>query len=192
MHHPLPPLGSRALSTLHAGGLVLLPTTNLWQLTAHVGKAAAINKLLQTCPQNIAGRPELVFADRETLWEWCPSIPPKLDTLLEYHKRPLTIISPAGRKVPLRLVDQRGEVAVRLAGDSFCYRLCEDIEAPLVSCLAMGPGAKEFPTSFGKIRSDVLQAATYTVMRRQREVIAPQPTVTARLKEDGELEFLRP
>lgn len=191
MHYPLPPLGSRALSTLHAGGLVLLPTTNLWQLTAHATKPAAVSKLLSICPPATAGRPELIFADRDTLWDWCPRIPPKLDTLLEYHKGPLTVIIPAGRKVPLRLVDHRGEVAVRLAGDSFCYRLCEDIEGPLVSCLAMGQGARDYPTSFGKIRSDILRAATYTVTRRQRDTIDTQPTVTARLKADGELEFLR-
>jgi len=170
---------------------VLLPTANLWQLVAHANKPAAVSKLLSVCPAAAAGRPELIFADRATLWEWCPRIPPKLDTLLEYHKRPLTVIIPAGRKVPLRLVDQRGEVAVRIAGDSFCYRLCEDLEAPLVSCLAMGQGAREFPTSFGKVRSDILSVANYTVRRRQRDTLDSQPTVTARLKADGELEFLR-
>lgn len=191
MHYPLPPLGSRALSTLQGGGLVLLPTSNLWQLTAHALKPGAINRLLTTCPPAAAGRPELIFADREMLWQWCPRIPPRLDTLLEYHKRPLTVIIPAGRQVPLSLVDQNGEVAVRLAGDSFCYRLCEDVEAPLVSCLAMGKGATDLPTGFGKVRSDILRAANYTVPRRQRDTLAAQPTVTARLKSDGELEFLR-
>ncbi|MFT7120329.1 MAG: L-threonylcarbamoyladenylate synthase [Neolewinella sp.] len=191
MHHPLPPLGTRALSTLHAGGLVLLPTSNLWQLTAHINHAATVDRLLITCPPTKVGRPELVFADRDALWKWCPDISPKLDTLLQYHKRPLTLLVPAGRNIPLRLVDRRGEVAVRLAGDSFCYRLCEDLEAPLVSCLAIGPGAQELPTSFGKIRSDVLRAANYTVKRRQREILGRQLTVTARISSAGELEFLR-
>lgn len=193
MHHPLPPLGSRALTTLHAGGLVLLPTTNLWQLTASVAQAAAIGKLLHYCPPSDFNRPELVFADAETLFSWCPNIHPRLYTLLGYHKRPLTLLVPAGKKVPLNLIDKNGEVAVRLALDSFCYRLCEDLEAPLVSCMAVGPGADQLPTSFGKIRSDVLRASDYTVKRRQRDVLGQFRAVSARFDTsgEGEIEFLR-
>jgi len=134
MHHPLPPRGSRALPTLHAGGLVLLPTANLWQLSAHVQHPAAVRKLLDACPASDTNRPELVFADQETLFAWCPRVHPRLFTLLSYHKRPLTLMVPAGPRVPLSMIDARGEVAVRLAMDSFVYRLCEDMEAPLVCC----------------------------------------------------------
>ena len=190
LYHPLPPQGSRAVSTLHTGGLVLLPTDNLWQLTAAVNQPAAVEKLLRTCPDATNNRPELIFADRDTLWSWCPRIPPRLDTLLIYHKRPVTLLVPAGPRVPLRLVDHNGEVAVRLASDSFCYRLCEDLEAPLVACLAMGQGTPGLPVSFGKIQSDVLRAADHTVARRIREVIGEQPAVTVRLNGE-ELEFLR-
>lgn len=189
MHHPLPPLGSRALSTLHKGGLVLLPTANLWRLVAHIHQPAAVERLLKACPASPHNRPELIFADADTLKQWCPKIPPRLDILLEFHKRPVTLLVPAGKRVPLRMIDQNGEVAVRLAHDSFCYRLCEDLEAPLVSCCAMGPGVRELPVRFGKIRSDVLRATSYTVARRQRENIGTQLCVTARLNKDGEIEF---
>jgi len=191
MHHPFPPLGSRALSTLHAGGLVLLPTANLWRLVAHVHQPAAVDRLFSVCPPSLSNRPELIFADADTLRKWCPKIPPRLDILLEFHKRPVTLLVPAGKNVPLRMVDQRGEVAVRLAHDSFCYRICEDLEAPVVSCCAMGPGVKDLPVRFGKIRSDVLRASSYTVARRQREDIGKQLCVIARLNDAGEIEFPR-
>lgn len=190
MHHPLPPRGSRALPTLHAGGLVLLPTANLWQLSAHVNNPTAVKNLLAACPASPTNRPELVFADQETLFEWCPRIHPRLFTLLSYHKRPLTLLVPAGPRIPLALVDERGEVAVRLAMDSFVYRLCEDIEAPLVCCMAIGQGANQLPTSFGKIRSDVLRAADYTVKRRQRDELGHFRAVSARYDGEGEIEFL--
>lgn len=190
MHHPLPPRGSRALPTLHAGGLVLLPTANLWQLSAHIQHPAAVRKLLAACPSSPANRPELVFADQETLFAWCPQIHPRLYTLLSYHKRPLTLLVPAGPRVPLSLIDARGEVAVRLALDSFVYRLGEDMEAPLVCCMAIGQGANQPPTSFGKIRSDVLRAADYTVKRRQRDELGRLRAVSARYGGEGEIEFM--
>jgi|GEM_PF-1038225 len=194
MYHPLPPLGSRALTTLLGGGLVLLPTANLWQLTASVTHPAAVKKLLRQCPASDFNRPELVFADAETLYSWCPGIHPRLYTLLGYHKRPLTLFVPAGKRVPLAMVDDNGEVAVRLALDSFCYRICEDLEAPLVSCMAVGPGAEQLPVSFGKIRFDVLRAADHTVKRRQRDVLGQFRAVSARFNEtagESEIEFLR-
>lgn len=191
MHHPLPSFGSRALPTLLSGGLVLLPTANLWQLCASSLRPEAVSDLLRTCPPSRFNRPELVFADQETLFEWCPRIHPRLYTLLSYHSRPLTLLVPAGPRVPLSMVDDNGEVAVRLAMDSFCYRLCEDLEAPLASCLAVGLGATELPVSFGKIRSDVLQAANFTVKRRQRETLGRFRAVSARYNGDGEIEFLR-
>lgn len=190
MHHPLPPLGSQALTTLHAGGLVLLPTANLWQLAASIHHPLAVQRLLHVCPASPVNRPELVFPDQETLFEWCPEIHPRLYTLLAYHKRPLTLLVPAGKKVPLAMIDHNGEVAIRLAMDSFCYRLCEDLEAPLVTCQAVGVGEQQLPTSFGKIRSDVLRAADYTVKRRQREELDPFRAVAARYSGDGEIEFL--
>lgn len=191
MHHPSPPRGSRALSVLHNGGLILLPTGNLWQLAAHVAHPPALDRLVSACPPETAGRPELLFADRATLWEWCPRVPPKLDALLVYHERPVTLLVPAGRRVPLRLVDGNGEVAVRLAYDSFCYRLCEDVEGPLITTLATGRSSDEPPISFGKVRSDVLRTADFTVQRRQRDVLGTRPAVTARLGENEELIFLR-
>ena len=190
MHHPLPPRGSQALPTLNAGGLVLLPTANLWQLSAHVKHPLAVRKLLSACPASATNRPELVFADPETLLAWCPRIHPRLFTLLSYHKRPLTLLVPAGPNVPLSLIDGRGEVAVRLAMDSFVYRLCEDMEAPLVCCLAIGQGSSQLPSGFGKIRSDVLRAADYTVKRRQREELGHCRAVSVRYDGNGEIEFL--
>jgi len=158
-------------------------------MAAHVAHPQAIRRLLHACPISQHNRPELVFPDAEMLFAWCPDVHPRLFTLLAYHKRPLTLIVPAGPLVPLALIDGRGEVAVRLAMDSFCYRVCEDLEDPLVCAHAIGFGETEAPTCFGKIRSDVLRAADLTVKRRQREEIGRFRAVSARYGKEGEIDF---
>ena len=183
------PLGTGALSTLRKGGLVLLPTSNLWQLVTDARQPAAVRRLTGACRGGSANCPELVFADRESLLAWFPNFHPKLDTLLSYHGRTVTMFTPATNMVPSVMVNERDEVAVRLALDSFCYRLCQDLEAPLAAVLAMPPGAKDLPTRFGKVRSDLLQLADYTVQRRQREELDSAPAVRVRMDED-QLEFL--
>lgn len=80
---------------------------------------------------------------------------------------------------------------VRIASDSGCYRLCEDLEGPLVACLAMGSTQAELPSSFGKIRCDVLRGVDHIVGRRQKDNLGDQATVTVRINERNEIEFLR-
>ena len=189
VQHQLPLRGSGALTTLKSGGLVLLPTANLWQVVTDATNHASVSDLLHTCPPNKRNQPELIFADRETLVEWFPHIHPKLDTLFIYHGRALTVRIRASARVPIALIDQRDEVNVRLAMDSFCYRLCEDMGGPLLAAFAMGPGQQSLPTRFGQINSDVLRRADFTVMRRQKETLASRPAVRVRMDED-ELEFL--
>ncbi len=189
MHPRMPPRGIGALPALRAGGLVLLPTTNLWQLVTDARQFSSVKRLLQVCPPTATNHPELIFGDRDALLGWFPQLHPKLDTLLSYHGRTLTIFTPATSLVPDAFVNHHDEVAVRLAMDSFCYRLTEDLEAPLAAVLAMGDEGSGLPTRFGKIRSDVLRASDFTVQRRQREDLDSAPAVRVRMVK-GKLEFL--
>lgn len=189
MFHRLPPRGTDALSTLRRGDTVLLPTANLWQIAVDARRLPEVGRMLRLCPATSRNRPELVFADRLALNEWFPRLHPKLDTLLSYHNRALTVLTPANDRVADALVDANGEVAVRIALDSFCHRLCEDLEAPLAATLAMGNGQTDLPTTFGKLRSDVLRATGFVVKRRQRELLGKQPAVCIRIQDD-QVEFL--
>ena len=190
MQHRPPSRGIGALSILKNGGIVLLPTANLWQLVTDARKLSGVKRLTELCPPSRLNVPELIFSDRETMREWFPKLHPKLDTLLSYHGRALTVFIPANAKVPDCLVNGRDEVAIRLALDSFCYRLCEDMEAPLAAVLAMSDDSAGLPTRFGKIRSDVLREADFTVQRRQREELDTRPAVRIRMDDEDELEFL--
>ncbi|MCP9235416.1 Sua5/YciO/YrdC/YwlC family protein [Lewinella sp. JB7] len=189
MLHRLPHRGVGALSTIKGGGLVLLPTANLWQVVTDARQLKSVNRLVGVCPPSRLNCPELIFADREMLLSWFPRLHPKIDTLLSFHGRVLTVKVPATVSVPEIMVDRREEVAVRLALDSFCYRLTEDLEAPLAACLAMNDVQAGLPTRFGKIRSDVLRQADFTVQRRQRDQLDTRAAVAIRLQDD-EIEFL--
>lgn len=190
MHPFLPPRGSEALSTLHQGGLVLLPTANLWQLVTHPHYPNAMQRQLQLCPPTPYNRPELLFYNMELLKEWVPDLHPKLETLLLFHQRPLTLLVKVPMANPM-LKDRRGLTAVRLIQDSFCYRLGEDLELPLVASVAQAAGDKTLPLRFGQIRSDVLKGVDYIVRRRQLETLDIAPTVIVRLDKNDEVVFVR-
>lgn len=190
MHPYLPPRGSRALTTLHRGGLVLLPTANLWQVVSHPHFATAGERQFSLCPPSVNNRPELLFSDLELLKNWVPDLHPKLENLLVYHKRAVTLLVDVPR-APAGMRDRDGLTAVRLIRDSFCYRLSEDLELPLVATLAQATGTDIAPSHFGRIRSDILQGVDYVVKRRQKEYLGDDPTVVIRLNELDEIEFVR-
>lgn len=190
MHPFLPPRGSEALSILHQGGLVLLPTANLWQLVSHPHFPYATQRQLELCPPTHSNRPELLFYDLELLKEWVPNLHPKLETLLLFHRRALTLLVEVPMANPA-LQDDRGLTAVRLIQDSFCYCLGEDLELPLLASVAQAAGDATLPLRFGQIRSDILQGADYVVRRRQLETLDVAPTVMVCLNKNDEVVFVR-
>ncbi|MEM7571852.1 MAG: Sua5/YciO/YrdC/YwlC family protein [Bacteroidota bacterium] len=189
MHPFLPPRGSDAIRVIQNGGLVLLPTANLWQVISDFRLTATRQRHLSLCPPTATNRPELIFSDLDLLHKWIPRLHPKLDNLLMYHRRALTILVDRPATIPIELSDSQGKVAVRLIQDSYCYRLSEDINAPLLATLAQPVGAN-LPLSFGQLRSDLLRSVDYVVKRRQRDQIGPAPAVCIQLNELDEIEFL--
>ena len=168
---------------------MLFPTANLWQVLAHGGHPDAIDRLLRLCPPSGQNRPELIYPDIDALRHSCPRIDPVMDTLLFYHRRPLTVRVPAGTKVPHRLIDEQGFTHARVATDSACYRLCEDLSHPLIGCLAAGPVSSQLPTSFGKIGSDVLRGVDHVESRRWREEYDDGLAIVVSIDRGGRLQF---
>ncbi len=180
---------SDPLTILQSGGLVLMPTANLWQMVADVRNRSAIRRLLTVCPPTPINWPELIFCDHHTLLEWFPRLHPKLDNLLLYHEQSVCVHTPTTGRIPTRLVDERGEVRVRLAGETLTSQLCREQGYPLVGMLGTPDPQSPLPTRFGRIRSDVVRAANFTVLRRQKEDLAPEPLMRVRMEGD-ELRFL--
>lgn len=181
--------GGEALSVLQRDGLILLPTANLWQVATDARRTHAVNRLLALSPPSATNRPELIFSDRHALGEWFPYVHPRLDTLLAFHNRPVTMLLPATPPVPLGMIDRRGEVAVRLGKDAFCIHLCRENRAPLASCLAVGENRSELPTGFGRVSSDILMGVDHLVKRNVKGHIGKRTAVTVRM-DRNEVAFL--
>lgn len=190
MHPFLSPRSNTAHAVLQRGGLVLLPTANLWQTIALPQFSDTIARQLELCQPSADLRAELLFPDLEMMREWFPRLHPKLETLLMFHNRPLTILIPANNRLPAGLTDHNNEVAIRLIRDSYCHGLAEDLDSPLVAVFAKATGSNFLPLSFGRVRSDVLQGVDHVVRRRQKDLIAEAPAVTIRLDEQDEVVFL--
>lgn len=175
---------------LSKGGVILYPTDTIWGIGCDAFNEAAIDKVYQI-KQRPRDKPLSILVDSmDMLRQFVPEIHPKLETLLAYHERPITVVYEKARKLPASMLAQDGSVAIRIVKDPFCAQLIQLSGCPLISSSANIHG-EPFPANFGQISSDIIKQVDYVVKHRQNEKFGGEPSVMIRLSRKGELIFVR-
>ena len=172
------------------GGIICYPTDTIWGVGCDATNPAAIERVTL-----LKGRaPEkgyvLLVADIEMLKRYVPKVHPRLETLLSFHQRPLTIIYDRSTGLPAVAKAPDGTVAIRVVQDEFCRELITHIDRPLLSSSANKSG-QSYPPTYGSISSEILGGVDYVVKYRQDSKEQHEPSSIAKLDRHMELEFLR-
>ncbi|MCB0571964.1 MAG: Sua5/YciO/YrdC/YwlC family protein [Phaeodactylibacter sp.] len=179
-----------ALAVLHQGGLILYPTDTVWSIGCDATQPVAVSRLLQLKRADSASGMEILVNSLEMLRQYVGHLHPRIETLLLYHVRPLTVRYEKGRNLPGILLDTDGSVSIRLVQDAYCAGLIENLGRPLVATPAdLRKGY--FPINFGAISSDVIERVDYVARHRRSDKSPAQPSVMVQLSLKDELEFLR-
>ncbi len=180
-----------SLRALHNGDVILLPTDTLWSLGCDATNPAAARHLLGIVKARSPEVGEILTTSLEMLKQWIPHLHPRLETLLHYHQRPLTILVEAGPKFGPEVCFQPGKAALRISRDPFCRHLLQAFGKPIFTVFA-AVVHQPWPSSFGSISSEIIQHCAHVVRHRQMERNAGEPSVMVRLNPDTEeLDFLR-
>ncbi|MBK8967854.1 MAG: Sua5/YciO/YrdC/YwlC family protein [Saprospiraceae bacterium] len=177
---------------LEAGGLICYPTDTVWGIGCDATNDAAIERLtkLKGYEENAKKGYVLLVDGLPMLNRFVPEIHPKVQTLLAYHMRPLTIIYKQALGLPESVKAANGSVAIRIAKDAFCQELIKNLGKPIVSTIA-AKANEPFPPTFGAISSEILGGVDYVVKYRQDDKEPHEPSSMAYLDGSRELEFLR-
>lgn len=179
------------LSTLRQGGVILYPTDTIWGIGCDATNEAAVDRISE-----IKARPPekgyvLLVDSIEMLKKHVGEVHPRVETLLSYHTRPLTIIYEESFGVASNVLAPDGSVAIRIVQDAFCRELIAQLGKPIVSTSANRSG-EPFPSHYGEISSDVLEMVNLVVKYKQDNKERGEPSVIARFDSEAEeLEFLR-
>lgn len=179
------------LAVLRRGGTILYPTDTIWAIGCDATSEKAVQHLI-----SIKGRkPEkgyIVLVDSlEMLKKYVGTIHPRVQTLLSYHTRPLTVIYEESVGVASNAIAADGSVAVRIVQDAFCRELIRQFGKPIIKTSANVTG-EGHPTNYGKISSDILEKVDKVVRLKQDVKADSEPSVVARFNvETEELDFLR-
>ena len=179
----------RGLRALKKGGVILYPTDTTWSLGCDASDEAAIARLREIRKLKRDAPLTVLVSDIDMLLKYIEDIHPRLKTLLVYHRRPLTILYEDVKNLPEELFTPDGQLPIRITVSPFCKELIGRYGRPLIAsaaCQARG----QLPSTFGEIRSDIIQAADY-VFTPELEEGDGTPSVLARLSEKAELIFLR-
>ena len=177
------------LEVLKEGKIILIPTDTVWTLSCDINNKEAVSRIHEIR----GGRdfPSIIMVSSlQMLRKHVRDIPPKIETLLNFHQHPLTIIYDTPINIPDNLLNEDGSIAIHISKDPTVKFLCEAINGPLLGTTA-NKIEQPIPANFGQINSDILQAADKVLLIRQGEKKKSLPSVIARMGNQGELDFIR-
>lgn len=180
----------KIIRTLEHGGTILYPTDTIWGIGCDATNAAAVDNIyhIKKRPKN---KPFILLVDGiEMLKQYVRSLHPRLETLLAYHMRPLTIIYDQGKNLPPNIPGPEGSVAIRITQDIFCQNIITALGKPLVATSA-NFSEDPFPEHFGSISTELLRSVDYIVKYKQDLKNMHDPSPIVRLGEKEELIFIR-
>jgi len=175
---------------LHQGKIICYPTDTIWGIGCDVLHQAAVERISDLKGHAPKNGYVLLVSDIDMLKRFVPRIPPRLETLLSHHLRPLTMIYEEAVGLPDWVKAPDGSVAIRVATDDFCRKLVAEFDGPILSTSANISG-EPFPNTFGGISSEILMGVDYVVKYRQDDKEPGEPSSIAFLDRFGELEFVR-
>ncbi len=178
------------LACLESGGTILYPTDTIWGIGCDATNADAVAKVYHLKDRQPDKPFVLLVSSIEMLKEYVEHVHPRVETLLLFHERPLTIIYEQAKNLPAISFGSDGSIAIRVTQDPFCKVLIDAFGKPLVSTSA-NISNEPFPNHFGEISSAVIIGVDHVVKYRTMDKDMNQPSVIAKLGENGELEFLR-
>ena len=175
---------------LESGGLVCYPTDTIWGIGCDATNETAIERL-SALKEQPPGQGYILLVDSiEMLKRYVTWVHPRVETLLAYLQRPLTVLYDLAPGLPDALKGKKGTIAIRIATDEFCQELIQALGKPIVSTAAAKTG-EPYPPTFGAISSEILGGVDYVVKYRQDDKEPKEPSAIARMDRHNELEFLR-
>ena len=181
---------SDIIRTLESDGVLLHATDTVWGLSCSALSEKAIDKLYQI-KRREKNKPILMLMDSiKMVKKYVPHIHPRIETLLLFHKKPLTIVYPDVIKLPEYSLAHNKSAAIRVTYDPYTNHLIKLMGCPIMSTsanISNGPIAQ----SFKDVSKEIVESVDFVSKHRNNEELKGKPSVMIDYNEKGEINFLR-
>ncbi len=179
-----------ATDILIKGGVILYPTDTIWGMGCDIFSKRAMEKIYSVKFRSKAQPLILLVSSIEMLKCFATDIPPRVEDLLSYHQKPLTVIYRKVKDIPDYLLAADGTVAIRITKEFYSKGLIDTLGRPITSTSANISGMP-FPKSFGEIQSHIIEQVDFISTYKRDAIDNPLPSVIIKYEESGELDFVR-
>lgn len=178
------------INLLNDGKVWLHPTDTVWGLGCDALNEKAILKIFK-----IKNRPThspliLLVSDIDMLKNYVQEIHPKVETLLYYSTRPITVLYKSSGKTPDILSNKNNDIAIRIPQKAWLTNIIEKFGKPIVSTSANIHG-EPFPMSFSNIDQRIKDEVDYIALQDRNIKIPAEPSVIITINEKDDIVFIR-
>ena len=175
---------------MQEGGGSLYPTDTVWGLGCDATNPDAVRRVYEI-KQRADSKAMLVLVDSPVKVDfYVQDVPDVAWDLIEVADKPLTIIYSGARNLAPNLLAEDGSVGIRVTGEDFSRRLCQQFRKAIVSTSANisgQPGA----ANFSEISDEVKSQVDYVVGFRQDDMSRPKPSSIIKLEKGGVIKIIR-
>ena len=104
---------------LDHGKVILCPTDTIWGLSCDAFNKEAVQRIFSIKNRDF-NKPLILLVDSiQHLKKYITSIHPRIETLIHYHRRPVSVIYDANNKLPDYLSNEKNTIAIRVVKNSY-------------------------------------------------------------------------
>ncbi|MBM6858686.1 L-threonylcarbamoyladenylate synthase [Caecibacteroides pullorum] len=180
----------KACQVMREGGVILYPTDTIWGIGCDATNEEAVRRVYEI-KRRADSKAMLVLVDSAVKVDfYVQDVPEVAWDLIELADKPLTIIYSGARNLAPNLLAEDGSVGIRVTGEEFSKRLCQQFRKAIVSTSANVSGQPS-PQNFSEISEEIKSAVDYIVDYRREETTQAKPSSIIKLDKGGVIKIIR-
>jgi len=177
-------------AAIKEGKVILYPTDTIWGLGCDARNEKAVQSIYDI-KEREKDKPFIILVNSiEMLKDYIDDVHPRIETLLSYNNRPLSLIHKNAKNLPRISIAEDLSVGIRIVNDDFCMKVIEEVGGPITSTSA-NISTQPSPRIFSEISAELKSRVDFIVPLRQDEQEVKLASVLATYNKNGELVVLR-
>ena len=180
----------KSCEVLERGGLILYPTDTIWGIGCDATNEDAVRRVYELKRRSDSKAMLVLLDSAAKLDRYVDEVPDIAWSLIEVADKPLTIIYSGAKNLAKNLIAEDGSLGIRITGETFSHKLCEQFRRPIVSTSANVSGEPS-PSVFAEISDVIKSGVDYIVGYRQDDKQAARPSSIIKLEAGGVFKIIR-
>ena len=180
----------KACQVMREGGVILYTTDTIWGIGCDATNEEAVRRVYEI-KRRADSKAMLVLGDSAVKVDfYVQDVPEVAWDLIELADKPLTIIYSGARNLAPNLLAEDGSVGIRVTGEEFSKRLCQQFRKAIVSTSANVSGQPS-PQNSSEISEEIKTVVYYIVDYRHEDTTQAKPSSIIKLDKGGVIKIIR-